>query len=270
MPCTQSDILTVYKTHQPLRHHLVTTKHETSPRRFYLMNMLLILLTLIAIFLFECTSGKAFDSQRSNKDIFRKDLRGMQRAKEMLSRNQANFSMNPQKSEANDRAAFERFSVPISNEVPASTTSSLLSQLTAMPTSSFSHFHVLTNATSTANGLTSLNDVTIAHVSATTATTTAMMTQVPATATTNAPKYQIDKCEATRTQHKTRSPSILHPAKIAANYATQKNLLLPFNQDNSAITITSLLLPRDSARPAITTTTNATFSLQLIVELLST
>jgi hypothetical protein len=69
------------------------------------------------------------------------------------------------------------------------------------------------NATSTASGLTSLNDVTIAHVSATTATTTATMTQVPATATLNAPKYQINKCKATQTQHKTRSPSILHPAK---------------------------------------------------------
>jgi hypothetical protein len=115
-----------------------------------------------------------------------------------------------------------------------------------------------------------LNDVTIAHVSATTATTTATMTQVPATATTNAPKYQIDKCKATRTQHKTRSPSILHPAKKAANYATKKNLLLFFIQNDPAITISSLLLPRDSALPAIMTTMNATFSLQLIVELFST
>ncbi len=60
----------------------------------------------------------------------------------------------------------------------------------AVPTSSLLHFHVPTNATNTATGLTSLNDVTIAHVSATTATTTATMTQVPAIATTNAPKYQ--------------------------------------------------------------------------------
>jgi hypothetical protein len=187
----------------------------------------------------------------------------------MLSSDQANFSTNPRKSETNDRSAFERFSVPISNDVPASTTSSFLSQLTVVPTSSFLHFHVLTNATSTTTGLTSLNDVTIAHVSATTATTTATMTQVPATATTNAPKNQIDKCKATRTQHKTRSPSILHPAKIAANNATL-NLLLPFYQDNSAIMIKSLLLLRDSARPAITTATNTTFSLQLIVESFST
>jgi hypothetical protein len=161
------------------------------------MNMLLTLLTLIAIFLIDCTLGKAFDSQRTNKDIFRKDLRGMQRAKEMLSSNRANFYTNPRKSETNDSSAFKRFSVPIPNEVPASTMSSFLSQLTALPTSSFSHFHVPTNATSTATGITSLNDVTIAQVSATTATTTVTMTQVPATATTNAPKYQIDKCEAT-------------------------------------------------------------------------
>ena len=95
------------------------------------------------------------------------------------------------------------------------------------------------------------------------------MTQVPATATTNAPKYQIDKCEATRTQHKTRSPSILHPAKKAAKNATPSPLL-PFNQDNSVIMISSLLLLRGSSCPAITTATNATFSLQLIVESFST
>jgi len=83
------------------------------------------------------------------------------------------------------------------------------------------------------------------------------------------PKYQIDKCKATRTQHKTRSPSILHPAKKATNCATQKNLLLFFVQNDTAITISSLLLPRASACPAITTATNATFSLQLIVELFS-
>jgi len=84
------------------------------------------------------------------------------------------------------------------------------------------------NAIRSATGLTSLNDVTIAHVSTTTATTTATMTQVPATATTNVPNYQLGNFKATRTQHKTRSPSILHPDKKAATYATQKNLLLFF------------------------------------------
>ncbi len=99
------------------------------------------LLMLIAIFLF-ASLGQAFGSQRSNKDIFGKDLKGMQRAKGMLSSNQANLSMNPQKSETNDRSAFERFSVSISNDGPALTISSFLSQLTVVPTSRFSHFHV--------------------------------------------------------------------------------------------------------------------------------
>jgi len=150
--------------------------------------------------------------------------------------------------------------------------SSFLSQLMVVPTSSSLHFHVPTNTTSNATELTSLNDITITHVSATIATTTATKTQVTATrtATTNMPKYQIDKCKATRTQHKTRSPSILHLAKKAANYATQRNLLLFFIRNDPAIMISSLLLPRDSARPSITTATNATFSLQSIDESFST
>jgi len=234
------------------------------------MNMLIKLLTLIAIILIDRTLVKAFDSQCNNEDFFRKDLRGIQSAKEMLSSDQANFFTNPRKSETNDSSTFKQLSVIIPYDVPASSMSSFLSQLTVVLTSSSLHFHVSTNATSTATGLTSLNDVTIAHVSATAATTTATMTQVSATATTNVPKYQIDKCNATRTQHKTRSPSILHPAKKAANYATQKNLLLFFVRKGTAITISSLLLPRDSTRPAITTARNATFSLQLIVELFST
>jgi hypothetical protein len=104
--------------------------------------------------------------------------------------------MNPWKSETNDSSTFEQLPViPILNNIPASTMSSFLSQLTVVPTSSFSHFHVPTNATSSATGLTSLNDVTIAHVSATTTTTTATKTQFPATrtATMNTPKYQLDK-----------------------------------------------------------------------------
>ncbi len=220
------------------------------------MNMLLTLLTLIAIFLIHRTLGNAFDSQCNYEYIFQNDLRGIQCVKEMLSSDRATIYTNPRKSETNISSAFEQFYVPISNDVPASTMSSFLSQLIAVPTSSFLHFHVPTNATSTATGLTSLNDITITHVSATTATTTATMTQVPATATMNAPKYQIDKCKATQTQHKTRSPSILHPAKKAATKATL-NLLLPFNQDNSAIRISSLLPPFNQGNPAITMATHA-------------
>ena len=140
--------------------------------------------------------------------------------------------------------------------------SSFLSQLTVVPTSSFSHFHVPTNATSTATGLTSLNDVTIAHVSATTATTTATMTQVPIpatrSATTNAPKYQLEKCKATRAQLKTMSPSILHPANSTANHATSRSPFLLRDEDNSEITTTSsLLLPFNQDNSAIMTATHA-------------
>jgi hypothetical protein len=104
----------------------------------------------------------------------------------MLQSNQAYFYTNPQKSETNGSSAFKRFSVPISNDVPASNMSSFMSQLTVVPTSSFLHFHVPLNATNTATGVrihydshqTSLNDVTIAHVFTTTAATTVTMTNV--------------------------------------------------------------------------------------------
>ncbi len=93
-------------------------------RRFYLMNMLLTLPTLIAIFLIDRTLGKAFDSQCNNEDIFWKDLRGMHSAKEMLSSNWENFYMNPWKTETNDISTFDRFSVSVPNDIPAITTSS--------------------------------------------------------------------------------------------------------------------------------------------------
>jgi hypothetical protein len=142
----------------------------------------------------------------------------MQRAKEMLWSNQANFYTNPLISAPCDGFAFERSSVPIPNDVPAS-----IIKQHSVPNDGPAHFKQLS----------------------------VTMTQVPATATTNAPKYQIDKCKPT------------------ANNATQ-NLLLFFVQNDPAITILSLLLPRDFARPAITTALNGDFSLQLIVESLST
>jgi hypothetical protein len=183
---------------------------------------------MIAIFLIDHTLGKAFDSQCNNEYIFQNNSRGMQSAKEMLSSNRANFYMNPRKSETNDSFTFKHLSVPIPNDIPASTMSSCLSQLTVVPNSSFLYFHVPMNATRTATGLTSLNDVTIAHVSATTATTTATMTQVPTTrsATMNAQKYNLNKCKATRIQHTTMSSSILHPTNTMANHATSRSLFL--------------------------------------------
>jgi hypothetical protein len=73
-----------------------------------------------------------------------------------------------------------------------------------------------------------LNDVTIAHVSATMATMTATMSNVFATrnATTKVLQYQLTRAQ------KTISPSILHPTKKAANYATPRYLLLIFIQSN--------------------------------------
>ena len=78
------------------------------------------------------------------------------------------------------------------------------------------------------------------------------MTHVHTTrsATTNALKYQPNKCKATQAQHNTMSPSILHHTNTADNHATPRNYLLFIVQNDLAITISS--------------------SLQMIVELLST
>jgi hypothetical protein len=147
----------------------------------------------------------------------------------MLQNDHANFCTIPLKSETNDgpTSNIEQLSVP--NNGPAITTSSFLqlpndspakqppdphdnsasfmsiflSQLRIVPTSSFLHIHTPTNATNTATGFrihydshqTSLNDVTIAHVSTTTARTTATMANVFATrnATTKAQQYQLTR-----------------------------------------------------------------------------
>ena len=133
----------------------------------------------------------------------------------MIHSDQGNFYTNPLKSETNDGPAstIEQLSVPDNrppnttssflqlpndspakqppdpHDDPASFMSIFLSQLMIVPTSSFLHIHVPTNATYTATGFrihydshqTSLNDVTIAHVSATTARRTATMTNIFAT-----------------------------------------------------------------------------------------
>ena len=116
-------------------------------------------------------------------------------------------------------STIEQLSVP--NDGPASTIQQL-----SVPNKGPAHFKQL-----------SVPMIVPQSFSATTATMTTTMTQVPATATTNAPKYQIDKYNATQ------------------------NLLLFFVRNDPAITISSLLLPRDFERPAI-----MTYSLQLIVE----
>jgi hypothetical protein len=62
---------------------------------------------------------------------------------------------------------------------------------------------------------------------------------------------------------KTISPSILHPTKKVANYATPRNLLLFHILNNTAIMISSLLLPHFK-HSAVTMATHVQ-SLQLIV-----
>jgi hypothetical protein len=175
--------------------------------------MLLTLLTLITIFLFDCTLGKAFDSQCNKTDIYQKDLRGMQCAKEMLLSSQANFYTNPLTSETRDSSAFEQFSVPndgpasiieqlsVPNDGPASTIEQL-----SVPNDGPAHFRQLSVPTTAPEAF-----------SATTATTTAIKTPVPMTmtATTKGILLKLDNC-------------LLHPAKSAASHATPRNLLLFF------------------------------------------
>jgi hypothetical protein len=112
----------------------------------------------------------------------------MQSAKEMLWSNQANFYTNPLKSATSDGFDFKRSSVPIPNDVLAS-----IIKQHSVPNDGPAHFKQLS----------------------------ATMTQVPATATTNAPKYQVDKCRST------------------ANNATQ-NLLLFCSKGSSNYDIKSL------------------------------
>jgi hypothetical protein len=101
----------------------------------------------------------------------------------------------------NDSSAHSK-QILVPNDVPASTMHSFLFQLTFVPKSSLLHFHVLTNATSTATGLmihgdsrqTSLNDITT-DVSARTTTMTVTMTHFAAkrTAITKAPQFQLNE-----------------------------------------------------------------------------
>jgi hypothetical protein len=224
--------------------------------------MFLMLLTLIAIFLIDSTLGKAFDSQCNNKDIFSKRLKRKATCKGNATERSCQLLHDPSEirnKQHNVPTGIEPLSLsgfldkttglfqsmdyvpmfptgiePLSISSPSNKTKGLFQSMDYVPndfppitTSSFLQRYVRMNAT-------------IAHVSATTATTNATITQVPATnatmtqvpatrsATMNAPKYQLDKCNATQAQNKTRSPSILHPPKKAANYATPKNLLLFF------------------------------------------
>jgi hypothetical protein len=183
------------------------------------------LLTLIAIFLIDSTLGKAFDSQCNNKDIFQNDSRGKQRAKEMLRSDHANHCTIPLKSETNDTMSHTGIE-PLLRSLGLSSflekTTGLFQSMDYVPTFSTGIEPLsLSSSSNETNGLSQNKDsvpndfpaiitssflqhyvpmnATIAHVSTTTATTNATMTQVPTTrsAITNAPKYQLNKCKAT-------------------------------------------------------------------------
>jgi hypothetical protein len=175
--------------------------------------MFLTLLTLITVFLFDCTLGKAINSQCNNIHIYGKDLRGMQCAKEMLWSNQANFYTNPLTSQTSNGFAFKQSSVPISNDVPAS-----IIKQHSVPNNGPAHFKQLS---------------------------------VPTKSLTTTPRnlfllHNEDNSEI-------MTPCLLHPAKSAVNHAIPRNLLLLYVQNNPAIMIPSLLLPQDFEHPAMST-----------------
>jgi hypothetical protein len=75
--------------------------------------MFLTLLTLIAIYLIDSTLRNAFDSQCNNKDIYQKDSRREQHAKEMLWNDHANFCTVPLKSETHDTTSHTGIEPPL-------------------------------------------------------------------------------------------------------------------------------------------------------------
>jgi hypothetical protein len=139
------------------------------------------LLTLIAIFLIDGALGKAFDSQRNNKDIFQNDSRRKLCAKEMLRSNQANFYTNPLKSETNDGSTFKQFSVSVPNDGFVFMQLTVPNDITAITTSSFKQLNVPTIATLI--DLWTCNNSLSFYFDTSTATSTAKSTHVSATST---------------------------------------------------------------------------------------
>jgi hypothetical protein len=174
----------------------------------------------------------------------------MQRAKEMLWSDQANFYTNPLKSETNNNSTFERFSVSVPNDGPAFMHLSVPNDITAITTSSFKQLNVPTIATLI--DLQTCDNSLSFYFDTITATLTAKLTHVSATSTAQ------------------MNSSVLNPATQATSLFLLRNkdnsdfmtpsLLLPFNQDNSAImtaTHASLLLPFNQDNPAIMVATHA-------------
>jgi hypothetical protein len=172
-----------------LRHHLVIMTNGKSLAKMTQRTVHSLIAFLVRIMFFHSTSCRAFvlgvqASQRSPK---------VPSTTIQLTNNSPAITTSSFLQLPNDSPAKQP---PDPQDNPASFMSIFLPQLTIVPTSSFLHFHVPTNATNTTTGFrihydshqNSLNDVTIAHVSATTATTTATSTNIFATrnATTKA------------------------------------------------------------------------------------
>ncbi len=184
------------------------------------------LLTLIAVFLFDYTLGKAIDSQCNNRHIYGKDLREMQCAKKTLWSNQTNFYTNPLTSQTSNSFAFKQSSVPIPNDIPAS----------------FIKQHSIPN-----DGPVHFKQLSVPTKSLTTTRRNLFLLR-------NEDNSEI------------MTPCLLHPVKSVANYATSRNLLLLYIRNDPAIMIPSLLLVCVRDAPAIMMAPLANFSFQLIVE----
>ncbi len=205
-------ILSVYQTYDSKDTIWWLQDTKLLLRQFYLTNMFLTLLTLIAFFLFDSTLGKAFDSQCNDKAIFSKRLERKATCKGNALEQSCQFLHDSSEIRNKWRPCFYYWAAFCPRQRPCNYNFKFLAafkrqtciaaswptrrshffyehisvQIDDSATSSLSHIHIPTNATNTATGFrihydshqTSLNDETIAHIFATTARTTATMTNV--------------------------------------------------------------------------------------------
>jgi hypothetical protein len=122
----------------------------------------------------------------------------------MLWSDHANFCTIPLKSETNDTMSHTGIE-PLLRSLGLSSSSNETIGLSQNKDSVPNDFHAITTSSFLQRSVPM--NATIPHVSTMTATTYGTMTQVPATrsTTTNAPKYQLDKCKATQAQNKKMS-----------------------------------------------------------------
>jgi hypothetical protein len=144
----------------------------------------------------------------------------MQSAKEMLSRDQSNFYINPRKTQTNNRSTFNQFSVSVPNDIPAITTSSFKQLTVPMMIPTLIDLRTCDNSLSL-------------YFDTITTTLTANSTHLSATTTVQ------------------MNSSVLNPVTQATS------LFLLRNEDNSEILTPSLLLSFNQDNPAITMATHS-------------